>query len=343
VKRFVHPPKDYEKWAAICLGIIRHYNEGWANGARHNIRYWEIWNEPENKPVMWSGSDEDYYRLYGVAVRAIKKEFPDLKVGGPGVGYSGDFKNGVFRPGAFVTNFLAYCRREALPLDFFSWHCYTANPGEIIARAHGIRRLLDGYGFTKTESHLNEWNFLPGNTWKPLSKSSAPEVRQRFAEEMSGLGGAVFIATTLLELQDAPVDVGNLFHGELGSFGLFNEFGVPLKNYHAMRAFAALLETPRRVKAYGAVPGRLAVDAGIHTNETAATVLISNFAEARSDMSIMITNLPWNGGTIVETRRLTADENLDVVTRETNVVGELRLNVQLKAPALALIQLKTKR
>ena len=27
-KRFVHPPKDFEKWTAICLGIIRHYNEG---------------------------------------------------------------------------------------------------------------------------------------------------------------------------------------------------------------------------------------------------------------------------------------------------------------------------
>ena len=28
VKRQVHPPADMEKWAAVCLGIIRHYNEG---------------------------------------------------------------------------------------------------------------------------------------------------------------------------------------------------------------------------------------------------------------------------------------------------------------------------
>src|SRR5436190_627996 len=46
-KHFAHPPKDYEAWSQASLGIIRHYNDGWADGARHDIRYWEIWNEPE--------------------------------------------------------------------------------------------------------------------------------------------------------------------------------------------------------------------------------------------------------------------------------------------------------
>ena len=41
------PPKDPEKWARICEHIIRHYTEGWADGYHYNIRYWEIWNEPE--------------------------------------------------------------------------------------------------------------------------------------------------------------------------------------------------------------------------------------------------------------------------------------------------------
>jgi xylan 1,4-beta-xylosidase len=47
----VHPPRDPARWAAICAGIIRHYNEGWAYGHRYGIRYWEIWNEPENRPA----------------------------------------------------------------------------------------------------------------------------------------------------------------------------------------------------------------------------------------------------------------------------------------------------
>ena len=33
------PPKDFHKWARICEHIIRHYNEGWANGFKYNIKY----------------------------------------------------------------------------------------------------------------------------------------------------------------------------------------------------------------------------------------------------------------------------------------------------------------
>ena len=36
------PPKNFKKWAEICEHIIRHYNEGWADGYHLNIQYWEI-------------------------------------------------------------------------------------------------------------------------------------------------------------------------------------------------------------------------------------------------------------------------------------------------------------
>ena len=44
----IFPPKDFEKWARICEHVIRHYNEGWADGYHFNITYWEIWNEPDD-------------------------------------------------------------------------------------------------------------------------------------------------------------------------------------------------------------------------------------------------------------------------------------------------------
>jgi hypothetical protein len=337
-KRFVHPPKDVRAWSEIGLGIIRHYNEGWANGHRYDIRYWEIWNEPENRPAMWSGSDDDYFRLYRAAATQIKQQYPQLKVGGPAVGYSGQLHQGVFRPGAFVTNFLAFCRRESVPLDFFSWHCYSADPGELVARARGIRRLLDDYGFANTESHLNEWNFLPGNTWKPVSRSASPEARQQFYEQMAGAAGGVFLVTALLELQEAPVDVCNLFHGELGGFGLFNEHGVPGKNYHALRAFSTLLETPRRVEARGAIPGKVGVIAGLNTNSTAAAILLSNFAGFSSLFRLALTNVPWSSPTLIEVTRVSSTENQ--VTRQTNASGGFVVTVELPNPALALLQLR---
>src|SRR4051794_1736392 len=88
-KRRQRPPADAEKWAAACVGIIRHYNEGWTDGQRYDIRYWEIWNEPDNRPNCWTGSDEDYFRLYATAAKAIKARFPNARVGGPAAGNVG--------------------------------------------------------------------------------------------------------------------------------------------------------------------------------------------------------------------------------------------------------------
>ena len=55
VKKYgILPPKDFRKWAQICEHIIRHYNEGWADGHEWNIRYWEIWNEADLDSKTWN-------------------------------------------------------------------------------------------------------------------------------------------------------------------------------------------------------------------------------------------------------------------------------------------------
>ena len=62
------PPRDFAKWARICEHIVRHYNEGWADGFKWNIKYWEIWNEPDgNKPTAdgrpgptWTGTNAQF-------------------------------------------------------------------------------------------------------------------------------------------------------------------------------------------------------------------------------------------------------------------------------------------
>jgi len=54
------PPKDFHKWAVICEHIIRHYTEGWADGFRMDIEYWEIWNEPDLDP-----DDSTHKRCWG--------------------------------------------------------------------------------------------------------------------------------------------------------------------------------------------------------------------------------------------------------------------------------------
>ena len=81
-----------------CAGIVRHYNEGWAGGFRYGIRYWEIWNEPENRPVMWTGTDAQFLELYQVTARTLRAEFPTIKIGGPAFGYYGKFDGTELQP-----------------------------------------------------------------------------------------------------------------------------------------------------------------------------------------------------------------------------------------------------
>ena len=340
VKRHVHPPADMEKWAAICVGIIRHYNEGWANGFQYRIRYWEIWNEPENRPTMWSGTDDDYLRLYRTAAIAIKREFPSVKVGGPALGASGSFVKGEFQPTEFAANFLAMCRKDNVPLNFFSWHGYTAEPAELSARSWAIRRFLDSNGFTETENHLNEWNFLPGNTWGPITKTGTSLMRERFYQEMAGAPGAAFVVASLLELQDTPLDVSNFYHGELGGFGIFTEQGVPLKAYQALRAFQALMETPRRVETQGAMAGKLACVAGLSGNGREATILVSNFADPRSETILNWKGFCWTGGVTAEIRTIDAGHDFSKARTETITGESASLHLELAAPAIAVVRLR---
>ena len=169
----IHPPKDYAKWARICEHIVRHYNEGWANGFKWGIEYWEIWNEPENPP-MWTGTRAQFFELYRVAANHLKRCFPDIKVGGYGSCgfYATDderLKSNAFQM-SFISWFEEFCKfvtdeKTSAPLDFFSWHQYVqVTPRRIIAHADYVRKTLDSYGLKNTESHFNEWNYV-GPEW----------------------------------------------------------------------------------------------------------------------------------------------------------------------------------
>ena len=337
VKRHVHPPRDPARWAAVCAGIVRHYNEGWAGGFRYGIRYWEIWNEPENRPVMWTGNDAQFLELYRVTANLLRAQFPTIKIGGPGFGYYGKFDGKDLQPSDFCAALLDLCRRDSVPLDFFSWHCYTDSPIELAGRARAVRRVLDARGFTKTESHLNEWNLLPDNSWDVLSRQASPEVRQRGVDQMMGAPGGAFLVAALIELQDAPLDVSNFYHGETGICGMFTEVGAPTRNYYAMLAFSQMLDTPKRVRATGGVPGKLFALAGLNAGKSQAAVLVSNLSGA-GEVRIALESLPWPGATAMEVRLVDGTHAFQPLAGAALNGPELALN--LPSPAVALVTLR---
>ncbi|HZZ73084.1 MAG TPA: hypothetical protein VFE24_12590 [Pirellulales bacterium] len=338
-KYYVHPPADFARWADACLGIIRHENEGWADGAHRHIRYWEIWNEPENRPAMWSGSDDDYDRLYVTAAKRIKEKFPDLLVGGPAVGAAGEIVEGKWRSTPFLDGFLEHCTQEHAPLDFFSWHTYTDEPQAYGIKARGIRAWLDEHGFTKTEIHLNEWNLLPKKDWGPLSPGGQGPAREKSFAEIGGISGAAFLEYVLLDLQTSPVDVANYYAGDTGAWGLFTRHGVPTKTFYAFLAFRKLLETPDGVATHGHVTGEIAHCAGFNADKTQLNLLLSKYRGGENDFDFTFKSIPWTGGSIAEFYLLDAQHNLDKI--QTVRLGETasKLRCTLATPGILLVRL----
>lgn len=341
-KRHANPPKDVDRWAAAAVGIVRHYEEGFGGGPKIRVPYWEIWNEPDNRPSCWTGTNEEYFRLYAATARAIKKRFPDVKVGGPGLGNTGTLKpDGSLEPSPFLVSFLAFCRQEKLPLDFFSWHCYTNDPKEPASRARAVRTLLDANGFETTESHLNEWNYLPDNNWTPITLKGQGEPRRRFYERMHGAEGAAFVAATLIELQSAPVDVANYFTANTGGFGPFDEAGAAKKSYHSLAALGQLGGKRLEVSADEISTSRYLASSPA---EGRVNVLISWSAPARADRSttLVVQNLPWEGEASYTVQSLDGERDWETVDRGRRTPGEraIAFPIRFTGPGVALVTVR---
>ena len=237
------PPKDYAKWGRICEHVIRHYTEGWADGFKMKITYWEIWNEPENHPddnrnPMFRGPFTEYMKLYGTVAPYLKAKFPHLKIGGYGhcgfyAGVGSDnvpAANSSPRTKYFVEcshKFLAAARDNKWPLDFFSYHSYSA-PTEAMRQVRFADEHLNQYGFTadKCERVFNEW---------------LPYVKH---ENLGSALQAAGVAAELLALQNGPCDVACIYDARcgVGNYSpLFNPLTYkPHKAYYAFTAFNEL-------------------------------------------------------------------------------------------------------
>jgi hypothetical protein len=331
--RHIDPPKDFEKWAKICVNVIKHYNSGWANGYHYNIKYWEIWNEPDGRG-FWTGTPEQYYKLYEITAKAIKNYDPNVKVGGPVLASSIPFLEG----------FLAYCQNHSVPLDFVPWHAYHTQPSAISLKAAKVRELMNKYGFPNAESVLDEWSYFPGN-WGLMpvdAKALAdPKYVDSVAQEVQGVAGAAFDASVLMLLQDSTVNIANFYHGAtIVMWGLFNEHGVPKKTYYTFKAFKSLLETPERVATGGSDLSGLAAIAGLSQDKTQATLLISNFGTDCSRYNIRLENLPWKEGVIYEKYALDKNHDLDLVKTETLAGTSVVFPEDVEVPSVCLIRLK---
>ncbi|HEX6879456.1 MAG TPA: glycosyl hydrolase family 39 [Terriglobales bacterium] len=111
-KQNVSPPKDYAKWDALMRAFAQHLVD------RYGIDeiskwYFEVWNEPNID--FWAGEPKqsNYFTLYEHTARALKAVNPKIRVGGPATSSA-----------HWVDDFIAFCAKNNVPVDFISSHSY---------------------------------------------------------------------------------------------------------------------------------------------------------------------------------------------------------------------------
>ena len=203
------PPKDYRKWQALVAALAQHLIDRYG---RQEVETWpfEVWNEPDlrGSPIFWSGSRNDYFRLYDYAAMGLKSVDTNLKVGGPVAAFT-----------AFEEPFLRHVTTQnyatgghSTPLDFLDLHNYYL-------AASDYRPLLRRYGLGSLPIYYTEWGISPeyGDKVSDMAYSAAATI--------SGLADSLDQVTsisywTASDYFEESGDPKALFHGGFGLIGL---------------------------------------------------------------------------------------------------------------------------
>jgi xylan 1,4-beta-xylosidase len=137
----ISPPKDWERWYDLVRAFTQHLLERYGDEV---VEQWsfEVWNEA-NLEVFWSGTPEEYLKLYDVTAAAVRVVDSRLVVGGPSSAAAG-----------WVEELLAHAERSEAPVDFISTHTYGSPPLD-------FRPMLERYGRAGTPIWWTEWGVTP--------------------------------------------------------------------------------------------------------------------------------------------------------------------------------------
>ena len=226
----VTPPKDYRQWEMLILKLAKHWVKQYGI-SEVSQWYFEVWNEP-NLHHFWTGTQEDYFKLYRHTVEAIKRVDASLRVGGPATAQN-----------AWIDEWLSFCETNDLPADFVTTHYYPTDAfGEIGAdtetqlanapkdvmrqRAQESRERVRGKPL-----YYTEWNVSSNPRHDMHDLPSAAAYATRIVMSVHGLvdGYSFWTFSDIFEENYFP---SVPFHG---GFGLLNIHGIAKPVYRAFQ------------------------------------------------------------------------------------------------------------
>ncbi|HPG00315.1 MAG TPA: hypothetical protein PLE77_09595 [Kiritimatiellia bacterium] len=225
--------QEMQNYTRAAVRVVQHYRQGAMNGFTTPFRYVEIGNEPDNKH-FWPARYEDFWPFFVTTFRELKRNMPDLKVGGPG------FVVASYKvPGARqnVTRFLDYLKKEGVQPDFISFHLYSDDPAEYYDMVQFYRRETAQRGMGKVELHVSEWNTEKGGMEVRVGRKAAP-----------------FVTACWIALQQAGADASLLFRGtdtninNPGFYGIFFADGSKKPSAYAFHLWSRMARFTERLE-----------------------------------------------------------------------------------------------
>ncbi|MEN3305305.1 MAG: xylan 1,4-beta-xylosidase [Micromonosporaceae bacterium] len=263
------PPTDLGRWGQLIDRTVRHWV---ARYGLDEVRRWyfEVWNEA-NLWGFFHGSRSEYFELYRVTALAVKAVDARLRVGGPATSnfvpdarFDGenedvarrmvvgdqDIDTLAWHP-VWVKEFLAFCHRERLPVDFVSTHPYPTDwaldehgQGQKLTRGVAatptdlalLRGLVATSPYPDAEIHLTEWS--SSSSPRDHAHDTLPAATFVVRSVLHSLGTVDSLSYwTFTDVFEEGGAGDELFHG---GFGMLTLPGIPKPTFHAYRMLAAL-------------------------------------------------------------------------------------------------------
>lgn len=228
----VTPPKDYKKWGDLIRNLTQHFTERYGE-EEVKTWYFEVWNEPNLSPGFWTGTQEEYFKLYDYAAKAVKSVNPAYKVGGPATAGA-----------AWVPETIEFCSKNNSPIDFISTHSYGVGQGfldefggsgtvlskdasSVSGDVINSRKQISSSDKPNLELHYTEWSssYTPADPFHD-SYHSAAYILQKLKQVGNAANSMSYWVFT--DVFEEPGPRFTPFHG---GFGLMNTQGIKKASY----------------------------------------------------------------------------------------------------------------
>ncbi len=260
----ITPPAKMGEWSDLIYNLVSHWQERYGQEETRKW-YYEIWNEADLSG-FWSGTKSEYFALYKAAVTEIKKIDATLKVGGPATSnfvpderFAGE-KEDVTKhvthlvedldslewKAVWVEDFLAFCTKEGLPVDFVSTHPYPTDfaldgQSEMKGRSRKkgavkddlvwLKKVVAESAYPNAEIQLTEWSSSPSSRDCAHDFLPAANYVVKSCLDCTGLTDSLsyWVFTDIFE-EAGPGPIA--FHG---GFGMQTLHGIEKPTHHAYR------------------------------------------------------------------------------------------------------------